>query len=85
MRYDVGMLPKKSMNDVYYSLDERFAFKEERNKVLCSYLLLHYVHIHVFSTQILLIKKKDVFQRIIHLDPNKFVPIIAYLHGNQYQ
>ena len=32
MRYNVGKLPKKSMNNVYYSLDETFAFKEEKTK-----------------------------------------------------
>ena len=74
MRYNVRLLPKKSMNTVYYSLDESFAFKEERNKVLCSYIVAV-----VFSVQMLLIKKKDVFQKVIHLDPNKFVPIIAYM------
>lgn len=29
----MGKLPKKSMNNVYYSLDETFAFKEEMSKV----------------------------------------------------
>ena len=81
MRYDVGRLPKKSMNSVYYSLDGSFAFKEERHdKVYINCCIVLHVFMHFF--QILLIKRKDVFQRVIHLDPNKFVPIIAYLHGN---
>ena len=44
-------------------------------------VVLYYMFSYIFF-QILLIKRKDVFQRVIHLDPNKFVPIIAYLHGN---
>jgi len=59
MRYNVGLLPKKSMNTVYYSLDESFAFKEERNKVLCSYIVAVVFSVHADFTD----KKEGCFSK----------------------
>jgi len=62
MRYDVGRLPKKSMNSVYYSLDGSFAFKEERHdKVYVNCCIVLHVFIHFFSDFIN--KKKGCFSK----------------------